>query len=94
MRGKDRWPSGKEKTRVVFVLTDDAAETGDKFHVFETLGWIQDEDALRSALARAVKLEGLADTWDEIGRMCNTATFEWDRNAQSRYATRAYVIPL
>ncbi len=92
--GKDRWPSGAEKTRVVFTLIEDAAETGEDTHVFETSGWIEDENALRSALARAIKLEGIAESWDDIGRMSYEAVWLWHRTDEGLHTTKAYVIPL
>ena len=69
---------------------DDAAETGEDTHMFESPGWIQDEDALRSALARAIKLEGLADAWNEIGEMCHGARFEFS-HSDNMTVTKAFV---
>ncbi len=94
MPGKDRWPSGPEKTRVVFVLTEDAAETGEETHVFETGGWIEDENALRSALARAIKLEGVAENWSDVGDMSHSAVYSWGRDDNNNHVTRAFVTPL
>lgn len=91
MPGKDRWPSGREKTKVVFILTEDAAETGEDAHVFETPGWIEDENALRSALARSIKLEGLADGWHEIGEMSGSAVYSWDTSDDGRPVTKAFI---
>lgn len=86
---KDRWPSGPQKTRVVFLLVEDAAEEGTTEHMFETLGWIEDDNALRSALARALKIEGIASGWSEINDMCMSTRFEFVR--EDKPVTRAWV---
>lgn len=81
--------------RISWLMTEDAAEEQTEHHVFITPGWLEvDSIQVRSSLARALKVEGVASNYWECDQLARDARIAWGHDGETKVTVAAIVAPL
>lgn len=79
------------RSKIVWWLEVDAAEDEEEEHVYMARGWLDETDALRWTLAKALTTEGTHNGWRSANEAVDAVEFSWGEDDDGKKVTIARV---